>query len=128
MRGLNPKILFSSREEQQDVLSKFGEILVCFGTHLQVMFLTLVSAPQAGVPCPHLALPQLCEGAGGLRAPAPARWVLGLALSEVWPFPDPQGPAPPHSPALGVIGGRAGTHQVSLSPGLILDPPGAVGP
>ena len=26
MRGLNPKILFSSREEQQDVLSKFGEI------------------------------------------------------------------------------------------------------
>lgn len=25
MRGLNPKILFSSREEQQDVLSKFGE-------------------------------------------------------------------------------------------------------
>lgn len=27
MRGLNPKILFSSREEQQDVLSKFGESL-----------------------------------------------------------------------------------------------------
>lgn len=26
MRGLNPKILFSSREEQQDILSKFGEI------------------------------------------------------------------------------------------------------
>ncbi|CAK6433374.1 unnamed protein product [Pipistrellus nathusii] len=25
MRGLNPKILFSSREEQQDVLSKFGK-------------------------------------------------------------------------------------------------------
>lgn len=32
MRGLNPKILFSSREEQQDILSKFGEILV-FQTH-----------------------------------------------------------------------------------------------
>lgn len=29
MRGLNPKILFSSREEQQDVLSKFGEIWRC---------------------------------------------------------------------------------------------------
>lgn len=28
MRGLNPKILFSSREEQQDILSKFGEIFV----------------------------------------------------------------------------------------------------
>lgn len=27
MRGLNPKILFSSREEQQDILSKFGEVL-----------------------------------------------------------------------------------------------------
>lgn len=26
MRGLNPKILFSSREEQQDILSKFGKI------------------------------------------------------------------------------------------------------
>lgn len=25
MRGLNPKILFSSREEQQDILAKFGE-------------------------------------------------------------------------------------------------------
>lgn len=34
MRGLNPKILFSSREEQQDILSKFGEILV-FQTHGQ---------------------------------------------------------------------------------------------
>lgn len=28
MRGLNPKILFSSRDEQQDILSKFGKILV----------------------------------------------------------------------------------------------------
>lgn len=28
MRGLNPKILFSSRDEQQDILSKFGETLV----------------------------------------------------------------------------------------------------
>jgi cyclin G-associated kinase len=25
LRGLNPKILFSSREEQQDILSKFGK-------------------------------------------------------------------------------------------------------
>ena len=33
MRGLNPKILFSSREEQQDVLSKFGEILHCGHTY-----------------------------------------------------------------------------------------------
>lgn len=34
LRGLNPKILFSSREEQQDILSKFGEMLV-FQAHLQ---------------------------------------------------------------------------------------------
>lgn len=27
MRGLNPKILFSSRDEQQDILSKFGRTL-----------------------------------------------------------------------------------------------------
>lgn len=26
LRGLNPKILFSSREEQQDILSKFGKL------------------------------------------------------------------------------------------------------
>lgn len=26
LRGLNPKILFSNREEQQDILSKFGKM------------------------------------------------------------------------------------------------------
>uniref|UniRef100_A0A8C5HWE1 Cyclin G associated kinase n=1 Tax=Gouania willdenowi TaxID=441366 RepID=A0A8C5HWE1_GOUWI len=30
-KGLNPKILFSSRDEQQEILSKFGEILCSIG-------------------------------------------------------------------------------------------------
>lgn len=28
-KGLNPKILFSSRDEQQEILSKFGRCLFC---------------------------------------------------------------------------------------------------
>ena len=51
MRGLNPKILFSSREEQQDILSKFGETLV-FWACLQVaqcLFLDPKPRGPAGV-------------------------------------------------------------------------------
>lgn len=55
MRGLNPKILFSSREEQQDVLSKFGE--------------SWGSAAARGRAWSNLAAPPLCPAPGAGRAP-----------------------------------------------------------
>lgn len=59
MRGLNPKILFSSREEQQDILSKFGEILV-FWAHLQVAQCLFLDPKPRGLQ----ALPGSWGGAG----------------------------------------------------------------
>lgn len=70
MRGLNPKILFSSREEQQDVLSKFGELWRCGRA---------CGAPRRGHPgglpsvCHGTSLQSTCERA----QEAPWRWPWG---------------------------------------------------
>lgn len=69
-RGLNPKILFSSREEQQDVLSKFGE------THRQHAAPQLLSRSQEfrGGQAPHPAC----------AVPMRTAWLQGVAKCQLW--------------------------------------------